>query len=29
MEDCMGGYVSTVIANEIPVAGLFLMAPAL
>lgn len=25
----MGGYVSTVIANEMPVAGLFLMAPAL
>lgn len=25
----MGGYVSTVVANEMPVAGLFLMAPAL
>lgn len=25
----MGGYVSTVVANELPVAGLFLMAPAL
>jgi len=25
----MGGYVSTVTANEVPVAGLFLMAPAL
>ena len=25
----MGGYVSTVVANNLPVAGLFLMAPAL